>query len=378
MSYVSNEIRDKIMEKILAEPSNRLCFDCNSKEPKWSSPYLGIILCYDCAARHRSYGTHISFVRSVDLDKWNKKQLKSLEISGNSYTKERFNELGIPKIGNIYDYNNDLVLKFRAELAEKVKEELENENEENNLNDNNKNEEKKNDVVKDENININNELESQKNDENNNEVVEEVKNEVEKPTKFEINKNVKLNDIKIEGKGGKKNKIKKVDFDFNFDSFDSMNFSDFNKKNNDEEETETNNKMTLKEQLENENKRQKEENRKIYGNTKSYDFKYSEEEINKKFANKKAISSEDYAALEDDGTNDNMIKNKIKSMGNSQAISSEDIYGRSDDYAEETFGDKLKDFAVNFTLKAAEKAKEYKNKANEYINKIQNKLGGSG
>jgi len=375
MSYVSNEIRDKIMEKILAEPSNRLCFDCNSKEPKWSSPYLGIILCYDCAARHRSYGTHISFVRSVDLDKWNKKQLKSLEISGNSYTKERFNELGIPKIGNIYDYNNDLVLKYRAELAEKVKEEIE--NEENNLNDDNKNEEKKNDA-KDENININNELESQKNDENNNEVVEEVKNEIEKPTKFEINKNVKLNDIKIEGKGGKKNKIKKVDFDFNFDSFDSMNFSDFNKKNNDEEETENNNKMTLKEQLENENKRQKEENRKIYGNTKSYDFKYSEEEINKKFANKKAISSEDYAALEDDGSNDNVIKNKIKSMGNSQAISSEDIYGRSDDYAEETFGDKLKDFAVNFTLKAAEKAKEYKNKANEYINKIQNKLGGSG
>jgi len=374
MSYVSNEIRDKVMEKVLAEPSNRLCFDCNSKEPKWSSPYLGIILCYDCAARHRSYGTHISFVRSVDLDKWNKKQLKSLEISGNSYTKERFNEMGIPKIGNIYDYNNDLVLKFRAELAEKVKEELENENEEAN----DKNDEKKNDD-KNENININNEVESHKNDDNNNEVVQEVKNEVEKPTKFEINKNVKLNNIKIEGKGGKKNKIKKVDFDFNFDSFDTMNFSDFNKKNNDEEEAENNNnKMTLKEQLENESKKQKEENRKIYGNTKSYDFKYSEEEINKKFANKKAISSEDYAALEDDGTNDNMIKNKIKSMGNSQAISSDDIYGTSDDYAEETFGDKLKDFAVNFTLKAAEKAKEYKNKANEYINKIQNKLGGSG
>jgi hypothetical protein len=313
-------------------------------------------------------------VRSVDLDKWNKKQLKSLEISGNSYTKERFNEMGIPKIGNIYDYNNDLVLKFRAELAEKVKEELENENEEAN----DKNDEKKNDD-KNENININNEVESPKNDDNNNEVVQEVKNEVEKPTKFEINKNVKLNNIKIEGKGGKKNKIKKVDFDFNFDSFDTMNFSDFNKKNNDEEEAENNNnKMTLKEQLENESKKQKEENRKIYGNTKSYDFKYSEEEINKKFANKKAISSEDYAALEDDGTNDNMIKNKIKSMGNSQAISSDDIYGTSDDYAEETFGDKLKDFAVNFTLKAAEKAKEYKNKANEYINKIQNKLGGSG
>ena len=98
--------------------------------------------------------------------------------------------------------------------------------------------------------------------------------------------------------------------------------------------------------------------------------------MNKKFANKKAISSDDYAALEDDGNEDKFLKNKIKSMGNAQAIGSDDVYGKSDDYEYgESFGEKLKDMAINFTLKAAEKAKELKNKTNEFINKIQNQYG---
>ena len=121
---VPNEIRDEVMSNILAKPQNQICFDCGSKGPNWSSPYLGIVICYECAARHRSYGTHISFVRSVDLDKWNRKQLKSLELTGNAFTKERFNDLGVPLIGNIYDYNNSMVLKVRQEIAEKVKESL--------------------------------------------------------------------------------------------------------------------------------------------------------------------------------------------------------------------------------------------------------------
>ena len=121
---VDNQIRDEVMANILAKPENQVCFDCGSKAPKWSSPYLGIVICYECAAKHRSYGTSISFVRSVDLDKWNRKQLKSLELTGNAYTKQRFNDLGVPLIGGNYDYNNSLVLKVRQDIEEKVKEAL--------------------------------------------------------------------------------------------------------------------------------------------------------------------------------------------------------------------------------------------------------------
>lgn len=42
---VSNELRDSVMNEIvLADNQNHICFDCGSKEPKWASPYLGIIV----------------------------------------------------------------------------------------------------------------------------------------------------------------------------------------------------------------------------------------------------------------------------------------------------------------------------------------------
>ena len=69
-------------------------------------------------------------------------------------------------------------------------------------------------------------------------------------------------------------------------------------------------------------------------------------------------------------------------MGNSQAISSEDVFGTNSEsnnyYEGESMTDKLKDMALNFTLSAAEKAKELKNKTNEFINKVQNKFSGGG
>ena len=334
---------------------------------------MGIVICYECTGRHRSYGTHISFVRSVDLDKWTRKQLRSLEITGNDYAKEKFTEMGIPKVGSFYDYNNDLVLKYRKDISEKVKEDLEKnpnmymENKSETLeNENNK----KKDNMDFGNSNIENNDKLNENDINKKEEVEKEKeNQIQQPTHFEINKKEKVENLKIESKGGKKNKIKKVDFDFDFDSFNNINFSDFNNKKEEEEEKPKNNFLDDDEKEEEERNREK----KIYSNN-SYNIKMSKEEVNKKFANKKAISSEDYAALEDDDSNDRFVKNKIKSMGNTQAISSDDVYGTSDNY-QESFGERLKDMAVNFTLKAAEKAKELKNKTNEYINRLQNQYG---
>ena len=378
---VDNKIRDEVMSNILAKPGNQICFDCGSKAPKWSSPYLGIVICYECAAKHRSYGTHISFVRSCDLDKWNRKQLKSLELTGNSYTKERFNDLGVPLIGGNYDYNNSMVLKVRQEIAEKVKESLGPDEYRNKEEKTTKKEEIKfdNDDIKEENKKNNKKEEEDKKQE---EKQEEDKNEekqedVQKPEKFEINKKAKINNVKVKKKGGKINKIKKVDFDFDFDSFNDVNFKDFDKSNEDkEEEKEKKDDDSLeKEEREKEKEKESEEG----GN--SYDFKISKKEINKKFANKKAISSEDYAALENDGSNDKATNQRIKSMGNSQAISSEDVFGSEGGpsvYEGESMTDRLKEMALNFTLGAAEKAKELKNKTNDLINRVQNKFSGSG
>jgi hypothetical protein len=392
---VDNEIRDEVMANILAKPPNQVCFDCGSKAPKWSSPYLGIVICYECAAKHRSYGTHISFVRSVDLDKWNRKQLKSLELTGNSFTKERFNDLGVPLIGGNYDYNNSMVLKVRQEIAEKVRESLK-------PDDYKKVEDKKKEVDEFENININNEeikdeekeKKKEKNDkkkkkDKNEEKVEEKKEETEekeeikKPQKFEVDKKAKVENAKVIGKAGKINRIKKMDFNFDFDSFNDVNFSDFTKKDedNDKEKKEDDEKKDEDEQKEKEHEKEKEKESENEGYQKSYGKKISKKELKNKFANKKAISSEDYAALEEGNSDNKIVKDRIKSMGNSQAISSEDVFGsngESNVYEGESMTDKLKDMALNFTLSAAEKAKALKNKTNEFINKVQNKFSGGG
>ena len=374
---VPNDIRDEVMSDILAKPPNQICFDCGSKAPNWSSPYLGIVICYECAARHRSYGTHISFVRSVDLDKWNRKQLKSLQLTGNAYTKQRFNDLGVPLIGNIYDYNNSMVLKVRQEIADKVKEALK-PDEFKAKNDKNKSEDNNNKIdFEEEELKIkeSKEKENKKEEKKEDEEEKEEKEEIKKPTKFEVNSKAKVK-VKNVGKAGKKNKIKKVDFDFDFDSFNDVNFGDLNQKDDKDEDNEKNQEKDDidNKQKEDEKVKEKEEG---YNN---YDIKMSKKEINKKFANKKAISSEDYAALENDNSDNKATKNKIRAMGNSQAISSDDVFGTGDGsnaYEGESMTDKLKDMALNFTLGAAEKAKELKKKTGELINKVQNKFSGT-
>ena len=375
---VDNQIRDEVMANILAKPENQVCFDCGSKAPKWSSPYLGIVICYECAAKHRSYGTSISFVRSVDLDKWNRKQLKSLELTGNAYTKQRFNDLGVPLIGGNYDYNNSLVLKVRQEIEEKVKESLK-PNEYKKVDNKKKEDDKKEEEF--ENININKEeKKEEKKVKEEKKEKEKEKEEIKKPQKFEINQSANVKNAKVISKASKINKIKKMDFNFDFDSFNDVNFSDFTEKEQDNnKENKINEEIDDDEQKEKETEKEMEQEKyhKSYSNSK-----VSEEEFDKKFSKKKAISSEDYENLERGNSDNKVVNDRIKSMGNSQAISSEDIFGsngESNDYYEgESMTDKLKDLALNFTLSAAEKAKQLKNKTNEFINKVQNKLSGGG
>ena len=378
---VDNQIRDEVMANILAKPENQVCFDCGSKAPKWSSPYLGIVICYECAAKHRSYGTSISFVRSVDLDKWNRKQLKSLELTGNAYTKQRFNDLGVPLIGGSYDYNNSIVLKVRQEIEEKVKEALK-PNEYKKIDDKKKVDDKKEEEF--ENININKEeIKEKKEEEKEKEEKEKKKEkeeEIKKPQKFQINQTANVKNAKVISKAGKINKIKKMDFNFDFDSFNDVNFSDVTEKGQD-----NNKENKINEEIDDDEQKEKEKEKEMEkeGYYKSYNnSKLSEEEFDKKFSKKKAISSEDYENLERGDPDNKVVNDRIKSMGNSQAISSEDIFGsngESNDYYEgESITDKLKDMALNFTLSAAEKAKQLKNKTNEFINKVQNKLSGGG
>lgn len=69
----------KALTALLRDPGNSMCADCKSQShPRWASWSLGVFICIKCAGVHRSLGTHVSKVKSVDLDTWKEEHLKML------------------------------------------------------------------------------------------------------------------------------------------------------------------------------------------------------------------------------------------------------------------------------------------------------------
>ena len=94
MSYVDQVESKAVLRRLKAKSCNKTCFDCKSKNPLWASATYGVFVCLDCSGRHRSLGTHLSFVRSTDMDKWKAEHLEAMVQGGNDKARKFFTSHG--------------------------------------------------------------------------------------------------------------------------------------------------------------------------------------------------------------------------------------------------------------------------------------------
>ena len=103
-----------IINKLLKKLENKYCADCKSNPPTWASINLGVFVCMKCSGCHRELGTHISKIKSINLDTWPIEILNNFKKINNEIANKYWEY-------NLHNFDFDCIKDDRNKMMEFIR-----------------------------------------------------------------------------------------------------------------------------------------------------------------------------------------------------------------------------------------------------------------